>query len=153
MIAEIPEVDVTDLKQTGGVLGKELERVLEEKMPPIARKVILIDFDDTIAPFGYMFSFPKPFPGIAKLTQELMKQGYRIGIFTSRLSPTWMESAGQDEHEQREYLKNYCDMYGIHYDFATSEKVPSEAIIDDKAVRFEDNWSDIAKRWGIDVTK
>ena len=148
-----------DLKMTGGVSGEELERVLEEKMPPIARKVVLIDFDDTIAPFGYLFGFPEPFPGISKFTRSLKDQGYTIGIFTSRLSPTWMRSADTEnnvkrfERNQRNYIDDYCERFDIEYDFATAEKVPCEAYIDDKAVRFEGSWAPIAERWAIDVTE
>lgn len=142
-----------DLKQTGGVSGAELAQVLEEKMPPIARKVILIDFDDTIAPFGFMFSYPDPFPGVAKFTQGLKEQGYNIGVFTSRLSPKWIESANQDEQEQRDYIQDYCDKNDIVIDFMTAEKIPCEAYIDDKAIRFDNNWSEIAERWAIDVTE
>ena len=146
-------VEKVDLKQTGGVSGKELERVLKEKMPPIARKVVLIDFDDTIAPFGYMFAYPEPFPGVAQFTQKLRKKKYKIGIFTSRLSPTWIESANQNEDEQREYIDQYCKQFGIAYDFATAEKVPCEAYIDDKAIRYDGDWAEIAERWGINVTE
>ena len=146
-------IEATDLEQRGGVSEEEAQRAIEEKMPPIARKVILIDFDDTIAPFGYMFSFPEPFPGVAEFTQGLRAQGYSIGIFTSRLSPKWIESANQDEEKHRMYLREYCDKFGIAMDFATSEKIPCEAYIDDKAIRFEENWAEIAERWAIDVTK
>ena len=148
-----------DLEQTGGVSGRELTRVLKEKMPPIARKVVLIDFDDTIAPFGFMFSYPEPFPGVAEFTKGLRKKGYSIGIFTSRLSPTWIKSASKEgesdnfRKKQRRYIQKYCDQFGITFDFMTSEKVPCEAYIDDKAIRFEGNWSEIAERWAINVTK
>jgi len=142
-----------DLEQTGGVSGRELRRVLKEKMPPIARKVVLIDFDDTIAPFGYMFSYPEPFPGVAEFTQALRKKGYSIGIFTSRLSPTWIKSANQNRKKQKRYLAKYCNQFGIAFDFMTAEKVPCEAYIDDKAIRFEENWAEIAERWAINVTK
>lgn len=147
MAVALPEIDITDLRQTGGVSPEEALRVIADKMPPIARKVVLIDFDDTIAPFGYMFSFPEPFEGIVEFTKLLKSRGYSIGIFTSRLSPTWLASAGLTGEEQREYITNYCNMYGILFDFMGAEKVPCEAYIDDKAIYFNNNWAELTERW------
>lgn len=147
------DLDKIDPAMTGNRTGDELAQVLKDRMPPIARNVVLIDFDDTIKPFGLMFDYSPPFPGIAEFTQELKRIGKTVGIFTSRLSPAWHAADNQDEQEHRNYLQAYCDYFGIVFDFATSEKVPSEAIIDDKAIRFEGDWFTVAKRWGINVTE
>lgn len=126
----------------------ETVEALRDKLPPIARNILLIDFDDTIAPFGYMFSYPEPFEGVREFTEAVKARGYTIGIFTSRLSPTWLKSANQSEEEHRAYITDYCNRYGILFDFMTSEKVPSETYIDDKATRFTNNWKELTEIWG-----
>jgi hypothetical protein len=139
--------DFTRLDQTGGVGDIIAKEVIAKGHPPVAEKVILIDFDATIAPFGYLFSFPEPFKGVSKFANELRDAGYSIGVFTSRLSPTWLKSANQNEQDHIDYINEYCKRYNIPIDFITSEKRPSEAIIDDKAIEFRDNWDQISRNW------
>lgn len=136
-------IDFTALDNTGGVGDIAAKEVIAAGHPPIADKVILIDFDGTVAPFGYLFDFPEPYPGVAKFTQDLKSKGYRIGIFTSRLSKTWLDSANQIYNDHINYIGEYCLRYGIHFDFMTAEKVPSEAYIDDKAIQFRGDWAEM----------
>lgn len=139
--------DFSLLDATGGVGEEAAKAVIAAGHPPIAEGLFLIDFDSTIAPFGMMFEFPKPFDGVAEFTKSLKKKGYRIGIFTSRLSPKWLESAKQNEQDHIDYITEYGRRYGIEFDFITSEKVPSLAYIDDKAIEFKGNWMDIFVRF------
>jgi FMN phosphatase YigB (HAD superfamily) len=107
--------------------------------PPVAHNVVLVDFDGTLYPWGQMFSFPKPMPGAVTAMRELRESGYRIGIFTSRLSPTWHRSEGWDTNEaskeQRAYIQAVLERDDIPFDFVTCEKVPSVLYLDDKAMR------------------
>ena len=106
--------------------------------PPVAEKVACVDFDGTIAPWGSMFSFPEPLPGVVEAVKRLKAAGYEVVIFTSRLSSVWHESEGWDHHEatekQVEYLREYCKRYDIPADGATAEKIPAEVYLDDKAM-------------------
>ena len=112
----------------------------------MADKVLLVDFDGTIAPFGYLFDFPEPLPGAIEALKNFKEAGYKVIIFTSRLSPIWLESVGQTFSQHVEYITNYLGKYGFTPDGLTAQKVPSEAIIDDKAIRFDNNWSEISTR-------
>lgn len=132
---------------TGGINPDEALSVIEAGHPPIAEGVILIDFDSTIAPFGYLFSYPKPFPGISKFAKRLKAKGYTIGIFTSRLSPKWLKADKQNKQEHIDYITNYCEMYDIPIDFITAEKVPAIVYIDDKAITFTGSWTDITNQF------
>ncbi len=140
--------DEIDMRQTGGVTPSEALDVIAKGHPPIADNLILLDFDGTLAPFGYLFSYPEPFEGAKEFTKAMKAKGYRIGIFTSRLSPTWLASAGQNAQEHIDYITEYCNKFDIQFDFVTSEKVPCEQYIDDKATRFENNWFELLKVWG-----
>lgn len=135
--------DFSVLDPTGGVGEEAAQRVIAAGHPPIAEGVFLIDFDGTIAPWGHLFNFPEPFSGVAEFTQALKAKGYTIGIFTSRLSPKWLKSAGQKEQDHIDYITEYNRRFDIQFDFITSEKVPSICYFDDKAIEFKGNWMDM----------
>jgi len=119
-------------------------------LPPVAHNTICVDFDGTIFQWGDIYAKTPPFDGCVEFMRELRKQGWFIVIFTSRLSPTWWQSEGWGFEEAIEkelaFVENRLGEYGIPYDRITAEKVPAEYYIDDKAVRFENNWAAISKR-------
>jgi hypothetical protein len=115
--------------------------------PPEAENVILIDFDDTIQPWGRMFQYTPPYEGVADFTQRLKAQGYTIGIFTSRLSDLWLKAIGHTAAMHIDYITQYGERFGIPFDFITAEKVPAIAYIDDKAITFKYDWADIGKQF------
>jgi hypothetical protein len=102
--------------------------------PNLATRLLMIDFDATILPWGPLMEPRTPFAGVKEAINNLANDGYRIGIFTSRLSPTWIRHEGTSEQDQRDYVTNILQSHGIHFDFITAEKIPAEAYFDDKAV-------------------
>jgi len=107
--------------------------------PPVATKVAALDFDGTIKPWsGGLFGFPDPLPGAVEAVQRLKDAGYKVVIFTSRLSTVWHEAEGWNSHEatakQVEYIRSYCERFGIDADAVTAEKIPAEVYLDDKAM-------------------
>lgn len=132
--------------QTGGVSVAEAEDVIAAGHPPMAEGVILLDFDGTIAPFGYLFDFPPPLPDAIESIKRYKAAGLKVIIFTSRLSPIWLESVGQSPIQHIEYITKYLENFGIEVDGFTAQKVPAMAMIDDKAYRYENNWKEITDR-------
>lgn len=120
--------------------------------PPMADKLLMVDFDKTIVPWGPLMEPKDPLPGAVDAIKALVARGYRIGIFTSRLSQSWLLSAfGMVEfkHEEQEaYVRETLDRAGIPYEFVTAEKLPAEAYIDDKAIFFNGDWQDALR--GVD---
>src|SRR6476660_870931 len=120
--------------------------------PPVAHRVLSIDFDSTIIPWGKtMFDDSDPLPGAVSAINEFYKKGFRIVIFTSRMSPTWWASEGwtiaDAKQTQMAYVKGILDKHGIPFHLITAEKVPSVAYIDDKAIEFTgNNWDAIRER-------
>ena len=118
--------------------------------PPIANKLVMVDFDGTIIPWGPLMQPRAPFDGVAEALQMLSRKGFRIGIFTSRLSPTWMKYAGTTAYEQQTYIATILAQHDIPYDLITAEKLPAEAYFDDKAWHVEGNTlAEVIHTWSI----
>jgi len=124
----------------------EAQEAIDKGRPNIAEGVILIDFDGTIAPFGYLFSFPEPLPGAIEALKAFQDAGLRLVIFTSRLSPIWLETVQQTPLMHIDYINEYLGRYGIEPYAITAQKVPSLAYIDDNAYRYENNWNELVER-------
>jgi len=65
----------------------------DQNHPPIANRLIMVDFDGTIVPWGELMASRPPFPGVADALRRFRDAGWRIGIFTSRMSRTWAAAA------------------------------------------------------------
>lgn len=117
--------------------------------PPLVNGVVAVDFDGTIIPWGPLMARRKPFPGVPQAMRALREAGFRIVIFTSRMSPSWLADAslsGLDalgdqypegtftEAAQAAFITKTLTDAGIPFDSITSEKVPAQAYFDDKAV-------------------
>lgn len=113
---------------------------------PIASKVACIDFDGTLYPFGELFSYDKPNDGAVECVRKLEQEGWKIVILTSRLSSVWLDHESESRSEQWDYIAHLLDRDGIPYHAITAEKVPAEVYIDDKAIRYEDDWDDIYRK-------
>lgn len=113
-----------------------------DSAPTEAVPTVCVDFDSTIVPWGPLMADATPFPGVAEGVRALKAAGYRIVIFTSRLSGTWFKAANPDDYEglvvdrenQRAHVAAILDKNGIPYDEITAEKVPALAYFDDRAV-------------------
>lgn len=108
--------------------------------PQIANKLVMVDFDGTIVPWGPLMGTKEPFTGVASALARCHRQGYRIGIFTSRMSRTWaVYEAGEDDADafltdQYHYIAEMLSNHNVPFDFITAEKIPAEAYFDDKAI-------------------
>lgn len=115
---------------------------------PIAEKVVCVDFDSTIFPWGPLIDYEaKPIAGAVNAVRAFVDKGWKVVIFTSRMSHTWLADAGEEERVHRDYISYLCARWGIPFDYITGEKIPAQAYIDDKAIEFTgDNWAQIQER-------
>jgi hypothetical protein len=111
---------------------------------PSASGVLAIDFDGTIYPAAELFAKPQPNAGAVESIKRLKRAGFRIVIFTSRLSEAYTEGSAHAYVEQFAYIVDQLERDRIPYDLITGDKVPAERYIDDRAITFDDNWQAIA---------
>jgi hypothetical protein len=119
---------------------------------PTAHKVICVDFDATLCPWGELFAepYPEPMPGAVRAMKALREAGYRIVIYTSRFSATWIQAEGQDIKDHAKYVSGFLDHHDIPWDSITAEKIPAVAYIDDRAIHYDGKpgtWAKIARRF------
>jgi hypothetical protein len=126
-------------------------------VPTVARNVLCIDFDGTLFPWEPLDGRSPPLPGAVRAVIAFKNAGYRIVIFTSRLSKTWWAaevpySKGLPLPEfaskviefgaaQRALVVDRLVRHGIPYDEITAEKIPAEYYIDDRAIAFDGDWA------------
>lgn len=112
--------------------------------PPVANKIVMVDLDATIQPWGPLQEMRAPNPDVADALRELQNSGFTVIIFTSRLSPTWLKAEYIERgfasweafrDQQVHYVHTYMDKFGLPFDGMTAEKRPAEAYFDDKAIR------------------
>lgn len=115
--------------------------------PPEAHRVVCVDLDGTLFPFGSLSLEHDPFPGAAEQMQRLRRGGFRIVIFTSRLSPTWLVASSLDCERQRAMISDALTRHGIPFDDITAEKVPAIAYLDDRAIRVTEGELGAAVDW------
>jgi hypothetical protein len=131
-------------------VGKDHDYGMENGHPPVAEKVLCIDFDGTIMPWGPLFNWDAvPIPGAVEAIRGWHDAGYTIVIFTSRFSPMWLKAADENIEDHREYIYFHLRRNRIPYSYITCEKVPAVAYIDDKAIEFKGKWSDMVDRLSV----
>ena len=111
------------------------------------KKILAIDFDETIAnrsekihSEGYRNTLTTVIPG-AKEFIDSMKDKYTIIIFSARTDTTLLYV-----NEKMYDMVFFLTEHKIYYDevaLPACGKVYADYYIDDKAIRFENNWDEI----------
>lgn len=131
-------------------LSKEEQREygLKAGHSPVAAKVVCVDFDATLFPWGELFNpNAKPLPGAADAVRAFADAGFDVVIFTSRMSRQWLQYAGENRDAHYSYISGLMKKHGIPFNRIIGEKIPAVAYIDDKAIEFTgDNWDAIKQR-------
>jgi uncharacterized protein (DUF488 family) len=104
-------------------------------------KRIMVDFDGVLSKYEYGWQDGKlvdePIERGKESLQQFKDMGFEVVIFTTR--------AIKDNYIQIENLKKWLEKYDIPYDYITGEKLPAEFYIDDRAIRFENNWNEVVE--------
>jgi len=110
---------------------------------PEEQKTICIDFDGVLHPYDSWNDGklnPNPLSG-AKEAIDKLKNKFKIVIYTTRAS-----ASSHNPTERNEQIKNieqWLTKHNIPFDEITGDKVGAVAYIDDRAIRFENNWPEV----------
>jgi len=129
-----------------------MNKFLKQDVPPgfeHEKTNIAVDFDGVIHEFkgwGDGTCYGNPLPGALEALKSLSEQ-YNVIIFTAKARPdrplvngmTGMELVIEwlEEHDVMKYI-----------DYVTFEKPRAKYYIDDKAIKYDDNWSEILAEVG-----
>jgi capsule biosynthesis phosphatase len=107
---------------------------------------ICIDLDGTICytrkPNEHYLEV-KPKPHAVETIQKLKKNGHHIIINTARHMKTCNNNTGEIIAKQGKTLIEWLEKYQIPYDELWFGKPLADVYIDDKALKFDDNWKEI----------
>lgn len=118
--------------------------------PPSADGLLMIDFDNCLVPWGKTLMENRIIkPEDRNAINQLKRDGFRIGIFTSRMSETWCKAAGTSTTIQLAYVQTQLMRNGLQYDFVTAEKLPAEAYFDDKAWHVDNDLASVLAVWRL----
>jgi hypothetical protein len=103
--------------------------------------IIAVDFDGTVVEHHYPKIGPVK-PGAKEALQAFKKAGHKIAIWTCR--------AGQEEKDVRAFLlSNDIPFDTINNPIMGADlgtrKIYADLYIDDKGLRFDDNWDDLRR--------
>jgi len=109
-------------------------------------KVLLVDFDGTIAEdVGYP-EIGEPIESVIESLHELMGMGYKVRVYTCRLNASRMKEGVEAYAEELTRLTAYMEENQIPYDdfvLADEGKPFGDFYIDDKSLSCDHNWDEI----------
>lgn len=110
-------------------------------------KIAIIDFDGTLCKFAFPDVGPIE-PNVKEALETLKKAGYTIKIHSCRTAKYW----GRDDERltHSSLIADFLHEHGLPYDelilSPTMDKPIADVYIDDRAIRYENNWLEIAER-------
>jgi hypothetical protein len=111
-----------------------------------ANREVCVDFDGTLAQWAYPDLGP-PTPDSHEAMRRLQEMGYRIIVWTSRMSPQVYTREERDDTFYK--IKNWLDIYSMPYDEidrGDTGKRLSAMWIDDKAIQYTGCWDKVIER-------
>ncbi len=106
----------------------------------IQKTPIVIDFDGTICEHKFP-DIGEPTPGVKEALETLRTAGFHIIIHTCRTASYWK---GKIPSNQPKLIEGFMKYHKLPYDMIWAPDKPvAFAYIDDKAVRFNNNWKEI----------
>lgn len=110
-------------------------------------KIAIVDFDGTLC----KFAFPDvgPIEPNVKVALETLKQaGYTIKIHSCRTATYWNQEDERRVHIQ--LIQDFMKQHKLPYDelimSITMDKPIADVYIDDRAVKYNNNWLEIATK-------
>lgn len=109
-----------------------------------SEKIAIIDFDGTLCKF--MFPDVGPIePNVKEALETLKKAGYIIKIHSCRTAKYWGRLDERVMHLQ--LIEKFMREHNLPYDtiILSTDKPIADVYIDDRAIRYDNNWLEIAR--------
>lgn len=122
----------------------------------IKKMRICIDLDGTICEIRQdtqTYADVKMKPGAAEMIKKLHDAGHTIVINTARNMGSSGHNVGKAVKNVGKITLEWLDKNGIIYDEIFFGKPNSDVIIDDRCVRFQDNWNEMTEEFLQTVAK
>jgi hypothetical protein len=111
-------------------------------------KVVVVDFDGTISKEVDFPNVGLPEHGVREALQKIKDLGYLIHIHSCRTATYWAQEGRQDRGTHIEIIRNFLIQHKIPYHKiiveANMDKPIAQYYIDNRAIRYENNWDLIA---------
>jgi hypothetical protein len=108
----------------------------------MSEKRIMIDFDGVIHKYSSGWGdgsiYDDPIDGSKEAIEQFRNDGYKVIIFTARLSEIAHGKSGVSE--QKKMIEDWLKKYKIEVDGMMAEKLPASIYIDDNAFWFNGKW-------------
>ena len=111
---------------------------------------ICIDIDGTICELkSYIGSYDKvlPLPGVKNFIKKMREEGHTVILYTARHMKTCNGNVGLVVAKKGKELFNWLENHGIEYDEIHFGKPYADVYIDDNALKFNGNWSEISEHF------
>ena len=110
-------------------------------------KIVVIDFDGTLCKFAFPDVGPIE-PDVKIALETLKRAGYTIKIHSCRTATYWERPDEREEHIR--LIIDFMQKHGLPYDeillARTMDKPIADVYIDDRAIKYDNNWLEIAKK-------
>lgn len=110
-------------------------------------KVAIVDFDGTLCKFAFPDVGPVE-PNVKEALETLREAGYTIKIHSCRTATYWNREDERKIHiwAIRDFLIEHRLPYDAIILSQTMDKPIADVYIDDRAIRYDNNWLEIAER-------
>ncbi len=110
-------------------------------------KIAVIDFDGTLCKFAFPDVGPIE-PNVKEALETLKEAGYVIKIHSCRTATYWGREDERVIHTR--IIRDFMMEHKLPHDeiiiTSTMDKPIADVYIDDRAIRYSNNWLEIAKR-------
>ena len=110
-------------------------------------KIAIIDFDGTLCKFAFPDVGPVE-PNVKIALETLQQAGYIIKIHSCRTATYWNQEDERRVHIQ--LIQDFMKQHKLPYDelvmSVTMDKPIADVYIDDRAIKYNNNWLEIAKK-------
>lgn len=109
-------------------------------------KIAIIDFDGTLCKFAFPDIGPIE-PDVKEALEILKKAGYTTKIHSCRTATYWNQEDERKIHIQ--LMQDFMERHSLPYDeiilSPTMDKPIADVYIDDRAIKYNNNWLQIAR--------